>query len=117
MSRPSIKDRARDPICPNCGAAVERKSKFGPPPTYCNGNCRLELHRRLAREGAAIAAYAKGWRIDRGSGEIASNSFSELCHLIDRFNAADRRAERPRADLLAAKMLDDPRRYVDRKRG
>ncbi len=63
-----------------------------------------------------MIAFLKAWRIDRGSGDIAKGSFAEICAITDRFNAADREAGRPRADLYAAKILASGFASIDRLR-
>jgi hypothetical protein len=71
---------------------------------------------RLLVEGRAIIGFAKAWRIDRGSGEIAQQSLAQLCEIVDLFNAQDLELKRPRADLYAATMLAEGTRYFDRQR-
>lgn len=114
-SKPTIQERARDRICPECGGEVVRRSARGPMPTFCSVECRREHSNRHIVEGRAVIAHLKAWRIDRGSGEIAKASFNEICTIVDGFNAADREAGRPRADLYAAKLLADGRLYIDRQ--
>lgn len=84
---------------------------------FCSKACRIDMQNRLTVEGRAIIAFAKAWRIDRGSGDIAQGSLAQLCEIIDGFNARDLAAKRPRADLYAAKMLAEGTRYIDRRRG
>lgn len=116
--RPTIRERARDKICPNCGGQVERKSARGPFPTYCTDKCKKDFGNRQLVEGRAIIGFVKAWRIDRAQGEIAQGSFAQICQIVDHFNAMDREANRPRADLWAAKVLVDQTMYFDRqKRG
>jgi hypothetical protein len=57
----------------------------------------------------------KAWRIDRGTGEIAQLSFAEICRILDQYNAQDRDAGRPRADLYAAKLLANGSMFMDRQ--
>lgn len=116
-SRPSIRDRAREKVCPNCGGHVERRSARGPAPKFCSDRCKVEMQNRLTVEGRAIIAFAKAWRIDRGSGEIAQRSLAQLCEIVDGFNANDLNANRPRADFYAAKLLAEGTRYIDRRQG
>lgn len=120
--KPSIRERARDMICPECGKPVERKSKFGPAPIFCaplpgakRSACQVAHQNRHIAEGRAVIALLKAWRIDRGSGEIAQESFAQASAIIDLFNAQDRDAGRPRPDLFAAKMLADGSIYLDRR--
>lgn len=113
-AKPTLAERARERICPECGGEVHRKSSRGPMPTFCSDMCkRARGNRRLAR-GAAIIELAQAWRIDRGTGEIAKVSFEQLCSILDLFNADDKEAGRPRADLMAAKILSDGSIYLDR---
>lgn len=116
MTKPTIRDRASEKICPNCGGPAIRRSARGPRPTFCSPECKREHGNRLTVEGRAVMAYLKAWRIDRGSGEIAKQSFQEVCQIVDDFNAEDKKAGRPRADLYAAKLLDTGFLYMDRKR-
>jgi len=116
-SRPPVKERAREAICPNCGGPVERRSPRGPMPTFCGHQCKVAMQNRLTVEGRAIIHFAKAWRIDRGSGEIAQRSFQQMVEIIDRFNSKDLDADRPRADLYAAKLIAEGTRYIDRQRG
>lgn len=115
MAKPSITERAAVRICPSCGKPAERKAQRGPMPTFCGLKCKRDFGNRELVEGRAVVAFLKAWRIDRGSGEIAQESFKEVCAIIDSFNAADREAGRPRADLYAAKKLVTGFRYMDRE--
>lgn len=114
-AKPGIGTRAADMICPNCGGEVVRRSNRGPRPTFCSPKCKRDFGNRLIVEGRAVIAYLKAWRIDRGQGNIAKASFGEICSIVDSFNAADREAGRPRADLYAAKLLDTGYLYMDRQ--
>lgn len=118
--KPSIAERARQPICPNCGGSVERRSPKGPFPTFCDsrgaGVCKREHSNRHLVEGRAIIGLLKGWRIDRGSGEIAQRAFAQICQIADQFNAQDAEVNRPRADLYAAKLMANCSLYMDRQR-
>lgn len=116
-SRPPIRDRAREPICPNCGGEVKRRSLRGPAPKFCSNACKVQMQNRLTVEGRALVHFVKAWRIDRGSGEIAQASLAQLCEIADGFNAKDLESGRPRADLYAAKLLSEGTRYIDRRRG
>lgn len=115
--KPTIRDRAREKVCPNCGGEVARRNARGPMPKFCGDACKVAMQNRLTVEGRAIAHFAKAWRIDRGSGDIASASFAQMVEIIDLFNARDLEAGRPRADLYAAKLLAEGTRFIDRKRG
>lgn len=115
-AKPSISERAREAICPECGGKVERRSNRGPVPTFCSPECkRTRGNRRLVR-GSAVIELLQAWRIDRGSGPIANAAFAQLCAIADQFNSDDRDAGRPRADLMAAKLLADGTIYADRQR-
>jgi hypothetical protein len=116
--KPTIAERAREMVCPECGGPVERKSKHGPRPTFCSSEHAKAFNVRAQKEGAAIIAFVKAWRIDRGAGEIAQSSLQQLCQIVDGFNASDHSAQppRPRADLYAAKLMADGRLYMDRRR-
>jgi len=116
-SRPTVAENAKLRICPNCGGPAERKSARGSAPTFCSHQCKREKNNRDIARGAAIVSLAQAWRIDRGTGEIAKGAFAEVCNILDAFNAEDRDAGRPRADLYAAKLLSTGTRYMDRRRG
>lgn len=114
MPAPSLRTRANEKVCPNCGGEVVRRSDRGPMPTFCSATCKQEHANRHIVEGRAVIALLKAWRIDRAQGPIAKAAFSELNKILDTFNAQDREAGRPRADLYAAKLLDDGRAFHDR---
>jgi endogenous inhibitor of DNA gyrase (YacG/DUF329 family) len=116
VNRPTIAERMKDRVCPNCGTVPVRKSPKGPRPTFCSKQCKRDHNNRLLVEGRAIIGFAKAWRIDRGSGEIAQQSLAQLCEIVDLFNAQDLELKRPRADLYAATMLAEGTRYFDRQR-
>ena len=106
-SKPSIRDRAKAGICPNCGnPSAERTSNRGPAPLYCSKACKREMNNRNLADGLALVPYLKAWRIDRGSGEIAAAAFQRICAIVDELNDADRKAGRPRADYHAAVLLN-----------
>jgi endogenous inhibitor of DNA gyrase (YacG/DUF329 family) len=115
-ARPTIAERAKQMVCPNCGDPVIRKSERGPRPVYCSTECRKAKGNRDLARGSVIVTLAQAWRIDRGQGQIAKTAFAEFVAILDAFNAEDRDAGRPRADLAAAKLLDSGYRYIDRKR-
>lgn len=114
-AKPTIFERARDHQCPECGGDVVRKSARGPMPTFCSLTCKKAFGNRQLVEGRAVVAFLKAWRIDRAQGEIASTSFQQICQIVDQFNADDRAAGRPRADLYAAKLLREGTSYSDRQ--
>jgi endogenous inhibitor of DNA gyrase (YacG/DUF329 family) len=114
-AKPTIHQRAREHVCPNCGGEVVRRSARGPMPTFCSADCKKAHANRHIVEGRAVIAFLKAWRIDRAQGEIAQGSFAEVCAIVDQFNAQDREAGRPRADLYAAKILAEGTRFVDRQ--
>ncbi len=116
-SKPEIRELARQPICPNCGGEAVRKHAKGPPPKFCTKKCKIEMTNRLTAEGRNLIAFAKAWRIDRGSAPVATASLAQMCEILDYLNAADHAAGRPRADLYAAKILADGTRFIDRRRG
>lgn len=112
--KPSISERAAEKVCPECGGPVARTSTRGRAPTFCCTEHKIAFRNRLTAQGSALAGLIKAWRIDRGSGDIAKAAFAEICAIADHFNAEDRSAARPRADLYAAKLLADGRLYMDR---
>lgn len=110
----TIAQMAKLPICPNCGGEVVRKSPKGPPKTFCGSACQKEFQNRAAVEGRAIIALAKAWRCNRGSGDVSKEAMKQLCSALDLFNADDRQAGRPKADLFGAKLMADGRLPIDR---
>lgn len=115
QSKPTIQDRAREAICPNCGGEVHRRSARGPMPTFCSDGCKRAHGNRHIVEGRAVIAFLKAWRIDRGSGDIAKAALAQMCQIVDQFNAQDKEDGRPRADLYAAKLMADGRLFMDRQ--
>lgn len=115
-SKPTIKERLKGRVCPNCGKVPVRKSDRGPSPTFCSKECKRAHNNRLLVEGRAVIGFLKAWRIDRGSGEIAQKSLAQVCEIVDYFNAQDLEAGRPRADLYGATLLRDGTRFFDRQR-
>lgn len=111
---PTIAERARERICPECGGPVERKTPHGRFPTFCAKACKVEHYNRHIREGRAVIALLKAWRIDRGAGDIAKGAFAQVHQMVDYFNAEDLKAGRPRADLYAAKILAEGTVFFDR---
>lgn len=112
--RPSIRERAAERLCPNCGApSPERRSSRGPAPLYCGPECKRAKNNRDLADGLGVINYLKAWRADRGSGEIAKESFARLCRIIDNLNEQDRAAGRPRADYVAAVAINSQKMTVD----
>jgi hypothetical protein len=120
-NKPTMRELAGKPICPNCGGDVVRRSTRGPVPTFCDsrgaGVCKKEFANRQLVEGRAVISLMKAWRADRGSGEVAKAAFAEAVTILDGFNADDRKAERPHPRLYVAKLLWDGYRFIDRKCG
>lgn len=114
--KPTVRDRVRERVCPNCGGTPERSSPKGPPPIFCSKQCKRDMNNRLIVEGRAVIGLLKAWRIDRGTGEIATRAFAQAVEVLDLFNAQDKAARRPRADLYAATLLATGTRYFDRQR-
>lgn len=106
MTKPTIGERARQHLCPECGASVERAFKTGRRPVFCSPEHKRSHNTRALVDGRAVIAYIKAWRIDRGSGPIAKESFARICAIVDSMNEEDRKAGRARADLYAAILLD-----------
>lgn len=121
-AKPTIAERARERVCPNCGGPVVRRSAKGPAPTFCSPECKKAHGNRAIVEGRAVIAFLKAWRIDRAQGEIAQGAFAQVCQIVDQFNAQDlayrgpNGETRPRADLYAAKLLVDGSMFFDRQR-
>lgn len=116
MKRPSVADRLKERVCPNCGADAVRKSAKGPRPTFCSKECKRAHNNRLLVEGRAVIGFLKAWRVDRGTGEIAQKSFAQVCEITDLFNAQDNALGRPRSDYYGACLLADGTKYFDRQR-
>lgn len=116
--KPSIRDRAAQRLCPNCGKpSPERISNRGPAPIYCRDtDCKRQMNNRNLADGLALVPYVKAWRIDRGTGEIAQTAFARLCKIADDLNEADRRNNRPRADYYAATLIASQAATVDELR-
>lgn len=85
-------------------------------PIYCGSKCQKEKGNRDLGRGAALVTLIQGWRVNRGRGEIAKAAFAEVVSIVDQFNADDKAAGRPRADLAAAKLLATGIRYIDRRK-
>ncbi len=115
MAKPTIDERVRYRLCPECKCPVARKSARGRAPKFCTPEHARAYNNRALQEGAALIAFVKAWRIDRGSGEIAKASLIQLCAIADSFNARDLELGRIRADYYAATLLADGV-YLDRKR-
>lgn len=117
--KPSIRERAAERICPNCGKpSPERRSNRGPAPLYCGPECKREMNNRNLRDGLALVQFVKAWRVDRGTGEIAQAAFARVCAIADMLNEEDRNAGRPRADYGAAvQLLNEYHSVVDLRYG
>lgn len=114
-NKPTIAARAAEKICPECNGPVVRRSPRGPFPTFCCDEHKKAHANRHIVEGRAVIALLKAWRIDRAQGPIAQECFAQICTITDKFNAQDREAGRPRADLYAAKLIRDGSIFVDRQ--
>lgn len=120
-AKPTISERARERVCPECSGPVVRRSARGPMPTFCSPDCKKSHGNRHIVEGRAVIALLKAWRIDRAQGEIAQKSFAQVCQIVDQFNAQDNAYRGPngerrtRADLYAAKLLADGSMFIDRQ--
>lgn len=113
-SKPTIRERAAECICPECNRPVERTSAKGRFPVYCSKACKVTRGNRRLVRGSAVIEFLQAWRVDRGNGEIARESLAQICQIVDGFNAEDLAAGRPRADLAAAKILVQQTSYADR---
>lgn len=114
--RPTIRQRAAERVCPECGGEVVRKHAKGPMPVFCCAEHKKAFGNRQLVEGRAVIGFLKAWRIDRAQGEIAQQAFAQVCQIVDQFNFQDRDAKRPRADLYAAKVLAEGTLFIDRQR-
>lgn len=115
-NKPTISERARARICPECGGAVTRRSAKGPFPTFCSKEHKRAYGNRLLAQGLPVIGLLKAWRIDRGTGEIAQKAFSQVCTILDEMNAEDARQGRVRPDLYASKLMANSGQYIDRQR-
>ncbi len=105
--------------CPECQSEVRREpGQRGGKKHFCSNDCKTAFQARAAKEGRAIIAIAKAWRMSRSSPknkDIGKEAFAQLCRMLDDFNAEDRKGGRaPATDY--ARMLFDGRLYIDRKR-
>lgn len=114
--KPTISERARQAICPECQGKVERRSPKGPFPKFCSEAHKRAYGNRLLAQGLPVIGLLKAWRMDRGSGEIAQKAFSQVCTILDEMNAEDARQGRARPDLYAAKLMANSGMYIDRQR-
>lgn len=108
-------------ICAECG---ERFHINRPQQQFCCPAHAKAFQNRMLSEGRAVVALAKAWRAGRNLGngpeaeenrEVARQALSELCAILDGFNAADKAAGRPNP-LHYAKGLLRGGRYIDRSR-
>lgn len=114
---PTIAERAREQLCPECGEAVPQEAgRRGRRRVFCSPEHKRAHNNRALSEGAAVIHLLKGWRVDRGQGDIAKESFRQFCQIVDDMISKDREAGRPRPDLYAAKLMADGRLYMDRSR-
>lgn len=114
--KPTVAQLAARRVCPECGCEVVRRSARGPMPTFCGETCKKARGNRRLVRGAAIIEFAQAWRALRAQGPVAQAAFAQLNAILDQFNAEDVKAKRPRADLMAAKILADGTQYFDRQR-
>jgi hypothetical protein len=119
VSRPAAMPRG---VCAECG---QRFHINRPQQQFCSPAHAKAFQNRQLTEGRAVVALAKAWRSGRNLGkgpeaedqrEVARQALSELCAILDSFNAADRDAGRPNP-LHYAKGLLRQGRYIDRQRG
>ncbi|MFL6864086.1 MAG: hypothetical protein ACJ8DZ_13915 [Allosphingosinicella sp.] len=117
--KPTPSEIARQPICTECGGPLPprpEKAK-GPPRLYCTVACKKARNARRLVRGSAVIEWAQAWRRNRAQGPLAQAAFAEMNTILDQFNAEDLQANRPPADLAAARMLMGPfERYFDRQR-
>lgn len=106
-------------LCAECGS---RFQKTRPHQQFCSDAHKRAFQNRQNVEGRAVIALAKAWRAGRNLGkeatderETARQVLSELCSILDNFNAADKDAGRPNP-LHYAKGLLRQGRYIDRQR-
>lgn len=108
-------------VCAECGG---RFPKNRPQQQFCCPAHKTAYQNRLAVQGRAVVAFAKAWRSGRNLGkgpeaedqrEVARQALSELCAILDSFNAEDKAAGRPNP-LHYAKGLLRSGRYIDRQK-
>lgn len=114
--KPTIAERARQATCPECGKDVKRRTATGPRPTFCSNECKRRRGNRRLSRGSNLTDLLQAWRIDRGSGPIAQAAFAQICQIVDLYNEQDLAAGRPRADLMAAKIMANGSLFIDRQR-
>ena len=109
-------------VCPECGQAFSQPAKTakgGRPRTFCSDEHKTAFHRREQKEGRAIIALAKAWRVSRNRSEdreTGRKALSEMCSILDGFISDDRKAGRPRPTQYVNQMLSTGFLYIDRKR-
>ena len=106
--------------CPECQAPVRREpGARGGTKHFCCNEHKVAYQARQAKEGRAIIAIAKAWRMSRNSPankETGSQAFAELCRMLDGFNAEDRAEGRAPAVDYVRTLFSDGRLYIDRRR-
>lgn len=106
--------------CPECQAPVKREEGArGGKKHFCCNEHKVTYQARQAKEGRAIIALAKAWRMARNSPsnkDIGSQAFAELCRMLDGFNAGDKADGRAPATEYARTLFADGRLYIDRRR-
>lgn len=105
-------------VCAECGCPFQ---KSRPHQQFCTDAHKRAFQNRQNAEGRPVIALAKAWRAGRNLGKDASEDretarqvLSELCSILDNFNAADKAAGRPNP-LHYAKGLLRQGRYIDRQ--
>jgi hypothetical protein len=110
-------------LCAECGT---RFHKVRPHQQFCSTAHAKSFQNRQNVEGRAVVALAKAWRAGRNLGkgqdaeaqrEVARQALSELCAILDGFNAADKQASRPNPLHYAKSLIHNQAgRYIDRQR-
>ncbi len=92
--------------CPECG--VKFKGPFDA--QFCSVKHKQAYHNRNAKRGVVAMPLMMGWRGGRAGGGSKSKpeatwAFSELCRLLDIWNAEDREAGRTPAWKMAGRKM------------
>lgn len=102
-------------VCPECGNLFNRNR---PQQEFCSTAHAKSFQNRQLTEGRAVVALLKAWRASRNkkeNGPLGAQCLSEVCTILDSFNAADREAGRPNAIVYGKRLLSSGR-YIDRAR-
>jgi len=85
-------------VCLNCGVTFTRTHhrQAG----FHDRKCQIDFQNRNRARGQSLATLAQAWRMGRNTRNpkakaTATAAFSDMCTLLDRYNAEDKAASRP----------------------